>query len=507
MTHWIAFALFCSAHGWRTTEVHDEHHHAAPEALLEQERSDFPVARHLAHLAPALPTADVTGRQPLMTQHDIARRGGVVLRESGGLFGERSGKSGDEDAPMDATSDSRAQPSGSSSSGGQAASGESSRAKVFEAWKERISQWLQMPRGTERKVEVKTEVALEERPRHNDWLSKSAADFLGRFVRLKLPQDWSPLLSASDLHLVHNGKRSRVYVGTCVYDEDCRVAIKVMDSKDVETHNEIRMMKLLRLSGNVVTYLASEEFSDSTYMLMPAADGTLAKYISGLGKAGRREMPLDDSLPILIDLLRGIRDLNEMHVVHCALTEEKVLLKDGRALISDFRSATIVDDSEKSFGHNTVGPYELPFVPRIPMNRLPPETIRGIPTGPSNNVYQVGAIFSLMCLGHVPMLRGLAFYEPDIDELPDWDPRVDESIQNHIRTNFSLQNDAGFKALEDKDNKELLAGMLEMDLEKRWGILGALNQAIAIAEKRGIRVPPERQPMNFFPVLWKSDWE
>lgn len=129
---------------------------------------------------------------------------------------------------------------------------------------------------------------------------------------------------------MHNGKRSRVYVGTCVYDEDCRVAIKVMDSKDVETHNEIRMMKLLRLSGNVVTYLASEEFSDSTYMLMPAADGTLAKYISGLGKAGRREMPLDDSLPILIDLLRGIRDLNEMHVVHCALTEEKVLLKEGR---------------------------------------------------------------------------------------------------------------------------------------------------------------------------------
>lgn len=49
------------------------------------------------------------------------------------------------------------------------------------------------------------------------------------------------------------------------------MAMKVMHSTSAETRNEVLMMQLLRSSGNIVAYLASQEFSDFTFMVMEAA--------------------------------------------------------------------------------------------------------------------------------------------------------------------------------------------------------------------------------------------
>lgn len=63
-------------------------------------------------------------------------------------------------------------------------------------------------------------------------------------------------------------------------------------------------------------------------------------------------MPLDEALPILVDLLRGARDLERLDIVHGDLSEHNVLLKGGRPLLSDFGSATVVGESDRALGHS-----------------------------------------------------------------------------------------------------------------------------------------------------------
>lgn len=60
----------------------------------------------------------------------------------------------------------------------------------------------------------------------------------------------------------------------------------------------------------------------------------------------RPKMLLKTSLPLLIDMLRGIRDLERSGVVHCDLTPKTIRLKGGRALIAGLKSAIILDDKD-----------------------------------------------------------------------------------------------------------------------------------------------------------------
>lgn len=64
------------------------------------------------------------------------------------------------------------------------------------------------------------------------------------------------------------------------------------------------------------------------------------------------------------------------------IAKENVLLSKGRALLSDFSLARVVKEHDVGVGLNRGG------IAQASPYRFPPETIRGSPTGPSNNVWQ-----------------------------------------------------------------------------------------------------------------------
>lgn len=56
-------------------------------------------------------------------------------------------------------------------------------------------------------------------------------------------------------------------------------------------------------------------------------------------------MPLDISLPLLVDMLRGAQDLDAAGISHCGLEAVDVKLAKGRAVLGDLGSATIVGEA------------------------------------------------------------------------------------------------------------------------------------------------------------------
>jgi len=309
-----------------------------------------------------------------------------------------------------------------------------------------------------------------------------ALDTKGGQTMVNLPQTWQPF----DLRIIKQGHWGSVIIGkTALVNEP--VAIKVRDAMwwEATMQPEVFMLRALALadSGNVVQYLGSRCVSSRCFLMTVAADNTMEEEIKRWREVGMTQMPLKLSLPMLIDLLRGVRDMDQEGIVHGDLTEETVLMKDGRPLIGGFSSASILDTESKHGGPR--------FVSTIATHRIPPETDRGWPSGPSNNIWQVGAIFAEMRLGHSPMLEALKRLVPHFEDDP-LDHVVEDRVLSVLRERFSVLRDPVAATLE-ADSQELLAGLLATRPEERWDSATALARAIAIAERRGIEVPPERQ--------------
>mmetsp|Transcript_23600 Transcript_23600/g.67644 ORF Transcript_23600/g.67644 Transcript_23600/m.67644 type:complete len:558 (+) Transcript_23600:37-1710(+) len=336
---------------------------------------------------------------------------------------------------------------------------------------------------------------------------KLVFDETGEVNVLNLPKDWARLFVEGSLRavFVEHGM-CEVYVGLVKSElvnsgGSARVAVKVVPSTLRETQTEVRMLQRLRHSGNVVHLIASQDLGVATYTLMPAADETLESWLS------RREddalffnTQANESLPLLIDLLRGVRDIHDAGIVHGAIAPENVLLIDGRPLFTDFESAVVIEASDEHFGHSSVE-----GVPSVSEYLLPPETIRGVPTGASNMIWQVGLIFARAVLGYIPTESAVWRHNPDMAQV-SWTPDVDDSVQDFIRQNFSIEEDFGVSKLLGEDFRGLLRGMLRHSPEDRWDATTALAEAERVARLHGVPVPAERSPPEIS-VVSESDWE
>lgn len=371
---------------------------------------------------------------------------------------------------------------------GEGDQGEPLRAPAEPEWLGTFSRWWSSVRGGS--------------PRQ----TRTAVDARGVPSTVRLPEDWGHLFSRSDLRRVDATDRfhQAVVSGESYFDGLVRFEVRIMDPESPEAQKEIRMLRLLRLSGNVAASLASEEYADAIYVLSLSADECLRDYMIRRRLAGRWPLPLNESLPLLVDLLRGVSDLNSLGIVHSALTSDNVLLKGGRPLVTGFGWC---DDSSSLAGRGPTdgagGTFE---VSTAMLASLPPETINGWPTGPSNNVWQVGILFASLCLDDIPMRSVVPAVAPDIPERVLWSPALGRRIQTIVKSNFSVWRDEGFQKLDDPDAQELLAGLLEPSVERRWDALGALEQALIVARRRGIPVPPSRSSLHI-PLPSEGDWE
>lgn len=333
-----------------------------------------------------------------------------------------------------------------------------------------------------------------------------AKDLGGLFTRVRIPKDWSPMLSQHNLRLLSSLPHSKIYIGS---SKSGRIAMKVAKS-GARASNEVDMLRRVRGSGNVVAYLASEEFPDETYIAMDCAEDSLYDYMKRWREANGERMPLSESLPILVDLLRAARDLEALHIVHGSIWEGDVLMKHGRPLLASFGLATVVRGSDDDIGYAAVSLFEGRQLSTVDVVAMPPETIRGLPTGPSNNVYQVGAVFASMSLAFPPVYNFLANAVPEAEgekrDVEGWNATTVDRAQDVVRRRFSLQNSVGYQSLEDTDVRDILTGLLATSVDRRWTATGALQEVLAIAARRGIAVPPERAPPAAA-AAWASDWE
>jgi len=227
----------------------------------------------------------------------------------------------------------------------------------------------------------------------------------------------------------------------------------------------------------------------STYLLLESAgtrrlDDLLKESRQNWRSSSEPMVPLAKALPVMIDLLRSVEVMERLNMVHGALTERSVALLEGdiHALLPDLRRACMIDSQMSEVSQLT-----LQGAPHHKLTyRFAPEMQDGVPTGPSNNIWQLGLIFAKMLFDA---------------EVPggDLDSSTAEGraeIEAAIRYNFEIRATPGFRYLsaEYDDLRVLVASMLDKDSERRLDASGALRLASQAAFSRGIAIGPRRSP-------------
>lgn len=334
------------------------------------------------------------------------------------------------------------------------------------------------------------------------WTEVVALDRKGMRTWVQVPKEWAGLLAVGQLREVNWGSALGTrFVAPYADDPRRRLAVKVTNSHLEDAHHEMQVLQLLRSSGNMLALLGRREFARKAFLLTPAADMSLAQFLASSKSSGAEQLPFERSLRILIDLLRAARDLDEAGVVHSAIAADTVVMQSGRPLLADFRHAAIVSEADAHLGRQDTSVFHAPW-----RHRFPPETIRGIATGASNNVWQVGLVFAQMCAGADPIASAVASLAPDISTIVPWDPKIVDRTQDVVRRLWSPQRDPHIQGVGDEDARRLLEGLLETSLERRWTAAGALAEALAVAGRRGVEVPPERAPPEALHAA-HSDWQ
>lgn len=200
----------------------------------------------------------------------------------------------------------------------------------------------------------------------------------------------------------------------------------------------------------------------SRYTLMEATDGPLSDVLR------RTPVPpaLSSTLPLLIDVLRGARDLEAAGVAHCGLSADSIRVKDGRAIIGDLEDAAVLP--EAMGGKESAGGDD---------KAAKAAAAASAASGGRGHVWAIGEIFALS-------LTAPAFEEAVLESLPS---PVDEKARMLVRM--------------------LLDGLLEETVDRAWTAQEALSLALEVAEALpDVFILPPRTPMQL-PECWRTTWE
>jgi len=342
--------------------------------------------------------------------------------------------------------------------------------------------------------------------------TKSVVDDGGHRFNIVLPASWADQLIERSLRSISGGVSTGRYHACLTSDCDVEVEIEKMESRKFQAHRACGVSMLVGQLPGIVPFYECQVYSETTFLLRQAmGGGTLADLLKQRKEALEHVVqateegltpflvPLEESLPIIIDLLRGVQSLASKGVVHGDLVEDKVFLHEGRAYIGGLESACVPGSADLGcLAGELIGSAF----------RHAPEMIFGLPTGPSNGVWSLGLIFAAMLFGGSPadtlVLREL----PNTFTLGlDWNMPGREKIRAAVRDHFSIQEmgEFGRVSKEYADILALLVGMLGPDENRRWSVLGSLQQAEKVAKARGISVPVPIGPPNL-PASWFEEW-
>jgi len=318
-----------------------------------------------------------------------------------------------------------------------------------------------------------------------------------------LPRAWAEKLEPSsiaisfvDSELVYFTGRARL-----ASIPSRSVAFAAMPTGHAATAREIAMAKLLGSTGFAPQLIESAEFSDVTYALMESpGDQPLGALIPRMGQP---PLPLDRALALMVDLLGSLKVLERVGIVHGDLTEQHIYIVDGgeHALLTDFRTSCIAsgDDEELGCIVDGGGVMGSAFHQAPEMDERP---------SVASNVWQLGLVFAQVLMGEeastASQIRSLFPFK----KLDDTTQAGRRHIREMVRDIFSLQQTKGYRELQENcdDVLEVVDGMLEKNPDKRWSAAEALEAMQRVALRRGVSLPPPREPSAAVDD-WHLSWQ
>lgn len=332
-------------------------------------------------------------------------------------------------------------------------------------------------------------------------------------AEIVLPTDWAGKLLARDLAVWPAPLGKGFYFagrGRLSADPQTEVHFTARESGTPETQREIRMSRLLAGTGVTPIVIESQVFPEATFIMTESVgrrslDWVIRRHSHGLGDGGPT-VPLNVSLPVMLDIVRALGILTDLGIVHGDLTEDDVAVVENRhALIVDFRKSCVVGSSDPELGcaalaHTILGSAY----------RHPPEAEGECPNAMSNDMWQLGLIFARMLLGgdEAPT-KAAAIRAEMLQQLDDATPHGRWDVRNFVRFHFDVKEVPAYRRLSAfglGDVLEILDGLLEKNPAERWRpqrVESALEKA---ARDRGIELPAPRAP-TLAPEDWVGDWQ
>ena len=270
--------------------------------------------------------------------------------------------------------------------------------------------------------------------------------------------------------VIGEGGMATVYGATHkLVDRPC--AVKVMNpamASDTTVRERFRREAKAAQSlahPNVIEIFDQGETGDGVpYIVMELLAGkTLAELVD---KGG---MPLERSMPIMIQVARGIARAHDLGVVHRDLKPENIFIvrrPDGSDLVKilDFGIARSRSDSRLTNAGELFGTPQY----------LAPERISGGEAGPSVDLYALGVIFFEMSTGKLPLEANdpTSFLIKHMKDIPPHARTVNPKVPEALDT--------------------LIAQLLEKDPKARPVDAHRIeNDLIAMARSMSIRPPPD----------------
>mmetsp|Transcript_23006 Transcript_23006/g.66690 ORF Transcript_23006/g.66690 Transcript_23006/m.66690 type:complete len:493 (-) Transcript_23006:153-1631(-) len=311
-----------------------------------------------------------------------------------------------------------------------------------------------------------------------------------------------------------------VMLADLVSDPGFTAAFAVEPTDSEQTYREsvaAQRLALFRNDGvisaaHVLHYYDFTEEGGRTFFMTEAAERSLEQVVSKMqfpevGEDGDRSMRLvrastnpstsrgrllapNSTVPILIDLLRGCEELEDVGILHSELSMENVVVLDGRAVIGGLGACCILrTDSDRGAGFGDLRDSRNQSVGTVFVQA--PEVVDSVPCGPKNHVWSAGLIFARMSLGFDVVVHRVIAEAPSFPKVMDSTKESREQVREIIRDSFQIDFAPGFDALHP-EVRRLLMGMLQKDPRDRWSTGIALEQVEAAAKALEAQVPPAR---------------
>ncbi len=175
------------------------------------------------------------------------------------------------------------------------------------------------------------------------------------------------------------------------------VAIKILRDEFAEVIGPARFLREIEIVKKlshpaIVPMLASGDVNGVLYFVMPFIEGeTLRARIQR-----DVQFPVADAIRISVDIADGLAFAHDQKVIHRDIKPENILLQEGRALITDFGIARVVDAADQ------VALSSSGLAIGTPVYMSPEQSLGSRDLDARSDIYSLGCVLYEMLAGEPP---------------------------------------------------------------------------------------------------------